>query len=102
MAMTTKEKLIDWLVNNGLSQDEAETVFERAKPEIERDNYRVTWNGPASAYPPALYVVWIMIIKRVALAYIDETCPQAWFRPMFTPDPEAEIARLEKVSNDKP
>lgn len=90
--MTTKEKLIAWMVGNGMFEDQAQEVFNLVRPALEIDGYRITWDRPAEEYPNAMYAVWILTLKPIALAWIDENCPMAWFRPMFTSDPEAAIS----------
>lgn len=94
--MTVKERLLKFaLIDNGMFPQQAEQVFQVALPKLEPDDYRVTGNQPASDYPDAMYAVWTMTIKPIALEWIDAHCPMAWFRPMFTENPEAEIARLQ-------
>jgi hypothetical protein len=93
--MTTKEKLLRFLVSTGMFPNQAEAVFERALPQLEVDDYRVTWDGPCDDYPEVIYGCWLMVLKEVALEWIDENLPNAWYRPMFTPDPEAELAHLK-------
>lgn len=81
--MTTREKVIKQLEDNGMFLEQAEQVFKKAQPLLKRDDYTITWDRPASEYPEPFYnVLWVMI-KPIALQWIDENCPQAWFRPMF-------------------
>lgn len=83
--MTVKEKLIDMLVNSGMSEIQAEDVLELAKPTLEKagQGYKLTFDRPASEYPSALYPLLFGVIKPVALKWIDDNKPQAWFREMF-------------------
>lgn len=83
--MTTKDKVIEYLTDKGMSSDEAEEVFKRAVPELERSG-RITWHRPADEYPDVVYITLFVALRRIALIYIDETCPLAWFRPMFSDD----------------
>ena len=92
---TTKEKCISFLTNNGLWPQESEQVFEAAKPRLEVGGYQMTWDRPANEYPNALYAVMFITLKAVALEWIDQNKPMHFARPMFTSDPEAEIARLQ-------
>lgn len=92
--MTVKENLLRNLIDRGLFPNQAAAIFQRALPELEPDDYRTTWDSDESAYPNAMYAIWLLVLDRHALAWIDENAPHAWFRPMFTPDPEKEIARL--------
>lgn len=96
--MTVKEKLLQFfLIDNGMFPQQAERVFQYALPKLAPDDYNVTWNRPASDYPDAMYAVWGMTLKPIALEWIDANIPQAWFRPMFTPNPQEEIARLQAL-----
>jgi len=98
--VTVKGKLLSYLTDNGMWETHAEQVFQRALPDLEADS-RVTWDRPAEDYPTVMYAVWIIVLKRHALEWIDEYLPKAWFRPMFTPDPKAEIARLRAETEDE-
>ena len=81
--MTTKEKLIAYLVDNGMFENQAQEVFNFALLSLEIDGYRVTWDRPAKEYPEALYSIRILKLRPIALLWIDKNCPLAWFRPMF-------------------
>lgn len=82
--MTTKERLIEMCVARGMFEDQAKQVVELAIIKIDgMDNYKTTWDRPANEYPDSLYIVMFMIVKDVALEWIDKNIPQAWFRPMF-------------------
>lgn len=92
---TVDQKCEKILTDLGMWPHEAKAVLELAKPDIEVGGYKMAWGRPASEYPVQLYAAIAMILKRIGLEYIDEHCPQAWYRPMSTPDPEAEIKRLQ-------
>lgn len=89
--MTVKEKLIDMLVSRGMFESQAKTVIELAIPEIEKDanevgSYSIDLDSPEEDYPEALYKAWFkVIIKPIALKWIDENKPHAWFRDIFLP-----------------
>ena len=71
------------LCDNGMFPDQAKKVMEVAKPELEIDGYRVTWDRPAEEYPEPFYKVGYLIVRRVAGEWLKENLPKAWFRPMF-------------------
>lgn len=98
MSETTKQRCLKMLTQNGMFESQAEAVLEQAKPQIEGDGYSMTWDSSADDYPAPMYAVINLILRREALNWIDTNLPKAWFRPMFTPDPEAEIARLTAAS----
>lgn len=82
--MTFKEKAIDLMFSNGMFEADAKTVFETIKAAPENEAMADRWNDDIDGYPPEMINVLWFTVKRHALAYIDATCPQAWFRPMFT------------------
>jgi hypothetical protein len=88
--MTTKEKLISMLVEKGMFEQQAQKVMEVAIPEIEKkfnegkeNAYKFTWNRPAEEYPTPIYATLFISIKPIALKWIDDNIPNAWFREMF-------------------
>ena len=54
------------------------------------------FKGDADSYPQ---MVWVMIynsiVKETVLAWIDNNCPQAWFRLMYAPI-EEQLAAMNK------
>lgn len=93
--MTIKEKIIEFLTSNGMFDDQAAATFELVKNDPANKAMSGRWNEDVSAYPLQMLPIIQMSARRSALAYIDEHCPLAWFRPMFCDDTEAELARLE-------
>lgn len=83
--MTTKEKLKDMLVQNGMFESQAEKVLEIAIPKIEAatPEYRVTWNRPANEYPESVYKIMWTYARAAAKDWIAENAPKAWYRPIF-------------------
>lgn len=56
-----------------------------AMPKIDNivDSYSFSWNRPADEYPESVYnVLWISL-KDIALDWIEENLPMAWYKPMF-------------------
>lgn len=97
--MTTKERLLKFeLIDNGMFPEQAEQVFQQALPKLQPNGYQVTWDRPASEYPDPFYAVLAMILKPIALEWIDANLPKAWFRPMFTDNPESELERLQTAT----
>lgn len=82
--MTTKERLIEMCVSKGMFESQAKEVVEIAVKKIDNlDNYKTTWDRPASEYPDALYAVMFLTVKDVAIKWIDKNLPKAWFRELF-------------------
>ena len=75
------------MVELGMFESQAEKVMEVAMPEVDSlvDDYKFTWDRPATEYPDAVYkIVFNMNIKPIAFKWIEENVPMAWFKPMFT------------------
>ena len=73
------------LVAKGMFESQAEQVMEIAKPKLDSilEDYNFTWDRPASEYPDVIYNVVYASLKPIALEWIEENAPQAWFKPMF-------------------
>lgn len=83
--MTVQEQLEQKLIECGMFNHQAKEVVALAIPEISKitDNYQITWNSPSDNYPEAIYSVLFMTVKPIALKWIEEHAPMAWFKPMF-------------------
>ena len=81
--MTVEEKLKSMLVERGLFEDQADHIMVRVQMDEANESMIGRWVEPADAYPETLYLVLWIAVKDAALVWIDEFCPQAWFRPMF-------------------
>ena len=94
--MTFKQSIIEYLTSNGMFDSQAVATFEVMEADPANKPMQGRWSESIEGYPPSMIAVLRLAAKRAALAYIDEHIPQAWFRPMFTDNPEAEIARLQQ------
>ena len=107
--MTVREKLFGMLVNYGMFEKQAESVMELAIPVLSKQMveldgninqrinhkeevettfkiqkpYHITFDRPANEYPDIMYVLWFKTIRPVALKWIDDNIPAAWYREMF-------------------
>lgn len=81
--MTIKEWLLNQLLERGLWPEDAATVLEIALPTLASDS-QIEWTDDVSTYPPVMYAAWMLNLKRIALAWIDENQPLNWCRSMFT------------------
>lgn len=82
--MTTKERLVAMVFKMGVGEEDAKAIVEAAIPRMNSDNYRVTFDRPASEYPDAMYATWwITALKPAGLEWIEKNAPFAWYRPMF-------------------
>jgi len=83
--MTVREKLESMLIENGMFETQAKEVMEIAIPELNElvENYQITFNRPSSEYPNVIYNILFLAVKPIALKWIDENKPMAWFRSTF-------------------
>ena len=81
--MTVRQKLLKDLFNNGLFQDQAETVLQRYLESDISKPMRDRMEDDVTDYPEVLFSAVWMSIKKIVLNWIDETCPAHWARPMF-------------------
>jgi hypothetical protein len=83
--MTVREKLESMLVANGMFENQAKEVIELSIPKLNElaDDYTITFESPSNQYPDMIYNLWYMTIKPIALKWIDDNKPMAWFREMF-------------------
>ncbi|MFZ1787194.1 MAG: hypothetical protein WAT92_02745 [Saprospiraceae bacterium] len=83
--MTVKNKLSNMLVEYGMFDSQAEKVMEKAMPELNSlvEDYSISFNRPSDEYPKPIYDVLFLAIKPIALKWIEENIPMAWYKPMF-------------------
>lgn len=84
---TVKNKLKKMLISRGMSDEQAEEILKEAIPALQKEaeslSYEITFDSPAEDYPSTLYSIWFATICPIALKWIDDNKPQAWFRDMF-------------------
>lgn len=85
--MTFKEKAVQLLFEHGMFQDQAEEVVRRAIEDSDKTLVALPmqgrWDDDIAGHPPVVVNLLWLSLKSIALEYIDETCPKAWFRPLF-------------------
>ena len=86
--MTILKRLTEQLQQKGMFPDDAQNIMSRA---VEQSQNRKSalypmksrWDDDAEGYPPQLLAITWVAIKAIALEWIDEHYPQAWYRSMF-------------------
>jgi len=81
--MTIQEKLAKMLFDRGMFPDEATKIVDELKGLPQNKPMNGRWDEPEDDYPPVLITALWLTTKQLALAYIDENCPMAWYRPLF-------------------
>lgn len=82
---TVNQKLISNLVNKGMSEQQAGEVIKIAIPEINKEikDYNITLESVSTDYPEVIFDILMMRMKPIALKWIEENKPHAFFKPMF-------------------
>ena len=87
----------DWLVNNGMSPEQAAQVIAKAKEHKPLESFKNRWKDDTTSYPPMMMKVVLLGVKQVAIKWIDENLPGAWYRPLFL-DSVPELKPLELLA----
>lgn len=81
--MTIEEKLKSMLVENGMFDEWADAVIARLKEDVVGATMRGRWGDSVEGYPVQLLTGLWLSTKRIALEWLNENHPQAWFKPVF-------------------
>lgn len=88
--LTTRQLFEQMIYKRGVFENQARAIMDYAIPLVNAQYealeiaHRIDWNGLADGYPEMFYnVTFETNIKPLALLWIDEHWPQAWFRQMF-------------------
>jgi hypothetical protein len=80
--MTWKEWMLDYLIENGMWDDEAERVIALAiEGSLEHMEDRL--DDSTEGYPPQLYPAVALVLNEYALVWIDKNAPKAFYRQVF-------------------
>lgn len=83
--MTIEDTLKKMLTERGMFPEQSSAVLSRVKANPANEPMAGRWQDDAEGYPKEIMLLAWYSTKTEALAFIDETCPRAWFRPMFLP-----------------
>lgn len=72
-----KDFMKNILTERGMFDNQAEEVAER----VIAINPDYHWDS--AKYPQEVYTAISFVVIQVAKTYIEEKCPEAWFRPIF-------------------
>jgi hypothetical protein len=81
--MTIREMMKKELIDSGMLCDDAEKVLQIAASSDAMKSMADRWNDSTEGYPPHLLPSVCMNLKEIALKWIDDNCPLAWYRPLF-------------------
>jgi len=104
--MTFYEFGIKDLVSKGMFDIQATEVMNRvvidSKNKDSANNaMNGRWDDKVEDYPPTMSVVLSIAIEPIALEWIKDTLPEAWFRPMFDKDHPVRKQFEENKKGDK-
>jgi len=81
--MTIEEKVKEWLVGQGMFENQAAVVLEMMKADEANEAMAGRWADRIEGYHSGFFAIIAVSARDAALRYIDANCPHAWFRPMF-------------------
>jgi hypothetical protein len=83
--MNVRDKTEHILVDLGMFQQQAQKVMDIAIPKINTisEDYQIEWDNDCDIYEDEMYVFLFSIVKPVALEWIEEHVPKAWFKENF-------------------
>lgn len=83
ITVTFQEYFLKYLQDNSLSYEMATTILERCKSDLQLKDMSGRWKNDINEYPASIRIIVKQRINQIALAYIDEVLPEAWFRVIF-------------------
>jgi len=81
--MTFKDWCVEFLDSRGMFSSEAAEVVALLMAAPVMAPMQGRWDEDVAGYPPAMIVTISVPLNAIALKYIDEHQPQAWYRPLF-------------------
>lgn len=81
--MTWRQFAEEFCFERGMFEDQAKAVVDTVIESDKNGAMAHRWSDDIEGYPPQMKAVIAASVKAHALRWIDEHCPQAWFRPVF-------------------
>ncbi len=78
---TLEQFVLGYLDDRGMVEKTAHTILELVKGREEMSS--VNWGGDKDGYPVVFHIALSLVINVVALKWIDDNLPLAWYRPLF-------------------
>jgi hypothetical protein len=79
--MTVQTEMTNYLIANGMSDNQAESVMTETKKEM--SGTFNNWDSQIDAYSGQLQNLIKISVKQTALDWLNKNKPMAWFKPMF-------------------
>ncbi len=80
---TLKQQCLSYLVSNGMSDNEAENLFNLFIDKDFNEAMKNRWDEPSENYPPVILKISLISLRRFAFEWISENNPMAWYKSMF-------------------
>lgn len=81
--MSIEETIKKMLFERGLFEDQCDAILARMKASPANEAMQGHWQDKPEDYPEMMMSLAWYSARKEALAFIDENCPQALFRPVF-------------------
>jgi hypothetical protein len=81
LKMTVQTEMTNYLIANGMSDNQAENVITETKKEM--SGTFNNWDSHIDAYSSQLQNLIKTSVKNTALDWLNKNKPMAWFKPMF-------------------
>jgi hypothetical protein len=79
--MTVQVEMTNYLIGNGMSQNQAASVIVETKKEM--SGTFNNWDSQIEAYSNELQNLIKLSVKQTALEWLNKNKPMAWFKPIF-------------------
>ena len=81
MKNTVETEMKNYLISNGMSENQAESVISETKKEM-KGTFN-NWDSNIDSYSSQLQGLIKISVKQTALKWLNKNKPFAWFKPMF-------------------
>lgn len=78
--MTWEQFAEQHLIENGMFESQAKAVVERAMENKDLQPLQGRWNDAIDGYPRPTQVLFVRTLRRIAVEWIEENCPNMWFK----------------------
>lgn len=104
--MTIEKQLKKWLIEMGVWEQDTDAILTLFREHKISEPIREHLNRNADRYPPVMLRILCASLAHVALEWIDDNQPQAWYRECFveflpssSPTQPKSTANAEKPDN---
>ncbi len=81
--MTFRQWATQYCSDRGMFDDDANAVVELLIVDPKSNSMQGRWDQDMTGYPPQMLIVTVIALKSVAMKYIEEKIPMAWYKDAF-------------------